>query len=233
MKYISVIIKLIVLSFTQYLRRLLLNAKNVVNNPNCRFYADSILLNSTLEGYNVLFYDVQVINSSLGLHSYVQKRSTIVNATIGRYCSIASNVTIGPGMHKMDGISTHPAFYLKHTPLVKTFTSTDLFEPSKRTTIGNDVWIGEGVIIMDGVTIGTGAIIAAGAVVTKDVLPYAIVGGVPAKHIKQRFDEQNIKNLLESKWWNNSEKWFQENLKLMVDIQKWKQYFDERKIING
>ncbi len=130
------------------------------------------------------------------------------------FCSIASNVTIGPGIHKMDGISTHPSFYTFNTPLPKRFVISDLFLNSKRVSIGHDVWIGEKVIILDGLKIGTGAIIAAGAVVTKDVEPYAIVGGVPAKILKYRFEPQLIQQLLESCWWNQSEEWFKEHISI-------------------
>ena len=83
--------------------------------------------------------------------------------------------------------------------------------------IGNDVWIGEKAIILDGVTIGNGAVIAAGAVVTKDVQPYSIVGGVPAKHIKFRFDEETRCIIEQSCWWDNTEEWFIRNADTMLD----------------
>ncbi|MES2111607.1 MAG: CatB-related O-acetyltransferase [Bacteroidota bacterium] len=205
MTYIFIYLKTLLLATFRFFREISLQTKYVINNPNCKFYPGSVLINSFLEGYNVLFYDVQVIDSSVGAHTYIQKRSTVVNATIGKYCSIASNVAIGPGVHKTDGVSTHPAFYLKNTPLLKTYSKKDSFESSRATSIGNDVWIGEGVTIIDGLKVGTGAIIAAGAVVTKDVPDYAIVGGVPAKLIKYRFNELYIQKLLESKWWDLSD----------------------------
>lgn len=185
--------------------------------PNCMFYPGVIVEQSDFEGYNVLFKDVVISNSSLGAHSYIQKYSTVFNARIGRFCSIATKVSIGPGSHKMDGISTHPAFYLKNTPLLKTYASENHFQPFSEVVIGNDVWIGEGSIIMDGVRIGNGAIIAAGAVVTKDVDHYAIVGGIPAKIIKYRFDELTRKKLLEFKWWDQNEEWIQTNSKSFIN----------------
>ena len=92
------------------------------------------------------------------------------------------------------------------------FTEKDLFNPSKTTVIGNDVWIGESVVIIDGLKIGTGSIIAAGAVVTKDVEPYSIVGGVPAKLIRFRFEKDIVQKLLNSKWWELSETEFIDNI---------------------
>jgi acetyltransferase-like isoleucine patch superfamily enzyme len=179
--------------------------------PTCRFYQGVVVENCTFGGYNVLFRDVVVSNCSLGAHTYVQKKSVIFNAEIGKYCSIASGVSIAPGLHKSDCVSTHPSFYLKNTPLLKVYATEDLFTTSAKVVIGNDVWIGERAIIMDGIQIGDGSIIAAGAVVTKDIDNYAIVGGVPAKLIKYRFDDKTKEKLLEFKWWNNSEEWIERN----------------------
>jgi acetyltransferase-like isoleucine patch superfamily enzyme len=176
---------------------------------NCEFYSGSKISNSVFGNYNVVFNDVLMDSCTVGDHTYIQKRATIFNANIGKFCSIASGVSIGPGIHKMDGISTHPVFFLKNTPLKKIYSNKDLFQSSKVTTIGNDVWIGERAILIDGITVGTGAIIAAGSVVTKDVEPYSVVGGVPAKHIKYRFGENEIKELLQSEWWNYPEDWLQ------------------------
>lgn len=188
-------------------------------NPNCKFYPGVQAINSTFEGFNVLFKDVVISDSSLGVHTYIQKKSAIFNAEIGRYCSIASGVSIGPGSHKIDGVSTHPSFFLKNTPLIKVYVEKDLFIPTAKITIGHDVWIGERAIIMDGIKIGHGSIIGSGAVVTKDIEPYSIVGGVPAKHIKFRFDEETRNKLLASKWWENSEEWFDSNYSKFTDPQ--------------
>jgi acetyltransferase-like isoleucine patch superfamily enzyme len=216
MKYL-LFLKMLISAILSSVSKVRNRANYLFQNPTCRFYSGVVLIDSKLEGMNILFNDTQLISSSLGKHSYVQKRTTIVNAEIGKFCSIASNVSIGPGIHKIDGVSTHPAFFLKNTPLVKTFADNDLFEASKKTVIGHDVWIGEGVVVIDGVKIGTGAIVAAGAVVVKDVEPYSVVGGVPAKHIKYRFDSEKIDILQKSKWWNYSEEWFEKNSELMLN----------------
>jgi len=188
------------------------------NNPTCKFYSGTDVTKTTFEGFNVIFKDVVISSSSLGAHTYVQKKSTIFNAQIGRFCSIASQVSIAPGIHKTDGVSCHTSFYQKSTPLLKVYSTEDSFRTFSKVVIGNDVWIGERAIIMDGVNIGQGAIVAAGAVVTKDVVPYAIVGGVPAKLIKFRFSDKVIEDLLKSKWWNFSDKWFHKHFKKMQNV---------------
>jgi acetyltransferase-like isoleucine patch superfamily enzyme len=194
-------------------------AKVQKENITCKFYKGSNITNSEFGKYNIVFNDVLMDNCKIGDHSYIQKRSTIFNAEIGKFCSIASNVSVGPGIHKTDGISTHPVFFLSNTPLVKKYSDKDLFESSRRTIIGHDVWIGEKSVIIDGVEIGTGAIIAAGSVVTKNVDPYAIVGGVPAKILKYRFNENEIVSLLKSEWWNYSEEWLQQNYQAFNNIE--------------
>lgn len=125
----------------------------------------------------------------------------IGNVDIGRYCSIAYGVNIGMFEHPVDWLSSSTRQYLSGHVNGARSVPIRKFNANPRTTIGNDVWIGTGATLIDGVTIGDGAIIAAGAVVTKDVPPYAIVGGVPAKIIKYRFNEEIIAKLLELKWW--------------------------------
>lgn len=120
------------------------------------------------------------------------------NIVIGKYCQIGSDVAIHA--------SNHPVHYLS-TYINKNLFEGELksFKKENKITIGNDVWIGHNAIIVGNVTIGNGAILAAGSVITKDVLPYEIVGGVPAKTIKKRFSSQIIKEIEELKWWDFSE----------------------------
>lgn len=125
---------------------------------------------------------------TVGKYSYVNVDSSVENCTIGNYCSISSGVWICPFEHNLHNRSTHP---FAHGKIEKR-------EPVK---IGNDVLISLNAIILSGVTVGDGAVIGAGAVVTKDVQPYEIVGGVPAKHIGWRFDEKERNMLIESRWW--------------------------------
>jgi len=117
---------------------------------------------------------------------------------VGRYCSIGRRVTIGAGMHSMTGVSTHPMLkFGAARPHLRRSTR-------KFTVIGSDVWIGDGAIVLPGVEIGTGAVIGANAVVTRDVAPYQVVAGVPARVLRKRLDEDQSDALLWSQWWELS-----------------------------
>ena len=132
-----------------------------------------------------------------------------MNVDMGKYCSISWNVTIGATSHPTSHLSTH-AF-----PYISTFGFTNKDRRIKqKTTIKNDVWIGVNSIIMPGITIGNGAIIGAGAVVTKDVLDYEVVAGVPATTIRYRFSKDIIEKLIDLKWWDLKPKIIKENIDL-------------------
>lgn len=149
-------------------------------------------------------------NVQLGDYSYIASNSHAANLTIGKFCSIGPNFCCGLGLHPTNGISTSPMFYSTACQNGKTLCYRNQFEESKQTIIGNDVFIGANVTVLDGVHIADGAIVGAGAVVTKDVPPYAIVGGVPAHIIRYRFDEETVKRMLETRWWNREEHELQE-----------------------
>lgn len=158
---------------------------------------------------------VKIKNSEVGDYSYISNNCDITNTTIKRFCSIADNCRIGTASHTLNNISTSPIFTLKDNATHTTWIQKDVghFNEVKRVYIGNDVWIATHVIIKDGITIGDGAIIGAGAVVVKDVPPYAVVGGVPAKIIKYRFEQSIINKLLELQWWNASDEKLRDNIK--------------------
>jgi len=167
--------------------------------------------------YNFINANVSLSNTTIGDFSYVNANTIIANTSIGKFCSIGNNVQIGLGGHPSGFVSTHPSFYSNSKGL-KSFADKLYFQEYKNVTIENDVWIGNNAILMGGVKIGNGAIVAAGSVVTKDVLPYSIVGGVPAKLIKYRFPEEVITRLIDYQWWNKSPEWIQTNYKRFHNI---------------
>jgi len=184
----------------------------------------NIAQRSTFEGCNVIGKATK-FDGSIGFGSYMGANCEI-SAKIGRYCSIAENVKVVIGNHPSTVfVSTHPSFFSTKAqagfsyvdkPLFEEFTYAD--DNGNFVVIGNDVWIGYGVSIMSGVTIGDGAIVAAGAVVTKDVEPYSIVGGIPAKIIKYRFSKDEIDYLLKIKWWDKSQDWIKSNAYLFSNV---------------
>jgi len=174
---------------------------------------NSEIVNATIGKYVALNFNVVFRNSSIGDHSYINSNTHVFNTAIGKFCSIGSGVQFGLGKHPTYMVSTHPSFFANNK-LFKTFSDKIYVEEYSRIEIGNDVWIGDGAVIMNGVKIEDGAVIAARAVVTKDVKPYAIVGGIPAKILKYRFDKETIKKIRETKWWDWEEKRFEDNYKL-------------------
>ena len=186
------------------------------------------LKGTRFEGANRVGKRSVLDNSAIGYGTYIDADCRFCNCLIGRYCSVAGNVHVVQGVHPSSKwVSTHPAFYSKNKKSGVVYTDSDEFEEFRyadnrmhEAVIGNDVWIGYGSVILAGVKIGNGAIIAAGAVVTEDVPPYAIVGGVPAKIIKYRFEPNEIDFLQRYKWWNKDKVWIRSNYKSFKNIKQ-------------
>lgn len=140
----------------------------------------------------------------IGDYTRIRHFSTVYYATIGKFSTISKNVRIGIGQHPTNLLSTNLIFY-RRNPITNKWVKPIDFIEYEPISIGNDVWIGEAAMIMGGVKVSDGAIVAARSVVTKDIPPYAIVAGVPARVVKYRFDQETINRLLEIKWWNLSE----------------------------
>ena len=163
-------------------------------------------------------------SGSMGYGSYICGDCRI-EGTIGRFTSIAYGVRTICGTHPYETpfATTSPMFFSLRKQAMETFASSQLFEELLTPpSIGNDCWIGERVSIVGGITIGDGAVVLTGAVVVKDVPPYAVVGGVPAKIIKYRYDEPTIGWLLKIKWWNRPLDWLRANSELLCDMEKMK-----------
>lgn len=173
----------------------------------------------SFEGTAKIWHKASLGAVKMGRHSYCGKGCEIFNCEIGRFCSIGSEVLIGMGMHPTDFVSTSPYFYSNRKGWPHWHVSNE-FKEHLPTVIGNDVWIGSRAMIPGGVTIGDGAIVAAGAVVTKDVEPYSIVGGIPAREIRKRFSADTARLLLDLRWWDKDDDFLRENAHLFVTPEK-------------
>lgn len=180
--------------------------KNVIKNPNI------IIGDYTM--YNDFVNDPTQFEKNNVLYHYPINHDRLI---IGKFCSIAcgAKFIFNSANHTMKSLSTYPfSLFFEEWDLDKKDV-TDSWDNKGDIVIGNDVWIGYEAVIMSGVTIGDGAIIGTRAVVTKDVQPYTIVGGVPAKQIRKRYSDETIDTLLKIQWWNWSKEKIRENIEVI------------------
>lgn len=200
--------------------------KGAYFNPTCFF-----------EGNNFISMGTSLGILKMGFGSYIGRHCDLTGVKIGRYTCIGPYVKTVAGRHPThDFVSVHPAFYATNHTVGFSYVNRNKFKEVNYAVddgkekymieIGNDVWIGAGVTIMDGVKIGDGAIVGANSLVLKDVEPYSIVGGTPAKFIRKRFMDEEIEFLLKVKWWNFDEQTMKKYADSFQNIAEFKKSFE-------
>lgn len=184
---------------------------NSVLGKPCWLGDFAVVRDSALSAYTNLAHHADLYNVRVGTRTSIGRYTIIRNAELGKYCAISWNVTIGADQHPTERISGSAAFFQKRFELVDKDTSKGNVA---KCYIGNDVLIGAGSIVKAGVTIGDGAIIGAGSVVVKDVEPYSVVGGNPARVLKFRFAPEMVSKLQEIKWWDMADRDIKRNIAL-------------------
>lgn len=209
------------------------NKRKFIKNKVLFHEFSKIDSNCYFEGYNAVGVNTKLKNTYLGVGSYVGRNNELNSVKIGKFCSVGSFIINTTGRHPASLFtSTHPAFFSKGKAAGFSFVKENKFKEliynndNYLVSIGNDVWIGDRVTILDGVKIGDGAIIGSNALVTKDVAPYTINVGVPAKPIRKRFEEEDIKYLLDLKWWDKDLSWIKENAELFENIENLKNKYE-------
>lgn len=191
----------------------------------------NVLLNkwTKFEGENRVGNNSVIHHSKIGFATYIGNDCKLVHADIGKYTSIASNVGIVAGTHPIsEFISTSPVFYSVAFGGGYTYVDREYYkvykyvdeEKNMLVKIGNDVWLGEGVKIIQGVSIGDGVIVAAYSVVTKNLDPYGVYAGCPARLVKRRYKDEMIEQLLKFEWWNQKTDWIKYHADSFRDKEK-------------
>ncbi len=200
---------------------------DITCNEHIKLAPFAKIMNSRLLGNLFLGLSSCINRSDLGRYVGVAYFSYLADTCSGNYCTFGSRVSVGAFSHPTDSLTVHEVGYRNTTESYgETILTSDcqgyLEARSVKTKIGNDVWVGDNSVIIKGVKIGNGAIVAAGSIVTKDVAPYSIVGGNPARTIRMRFSDDIINKIQATMWWDHSMKELEgvpfENIGLSLEI---------------
>ena len=210
------------------MRRLLVLLKNILSLPG-RLVSHVALFcvwqEAVVDKTAAICSGVRFYRGKIGKYSYIGNNSFVSDTDIGSFTSISTDCYIGGTSHPTSWVSTSPVFHKWENIMKKNFARHE-FEIFKRTTIGNDVWIGNQVMIKAGVKIADGAVIGMGSIVTKDIGPYEIWAGNPARLIRKRFDDETIDAFEKMKWWewddNKIEKYADKFTVASELIEAWK-----------
>lgn len=210
------------------MRRLLVLLKNILSLPKrlvSHIALFCVLQEAVVDKTAAICSGVRFYRGKIGKYSYIGNNSFVSDTDIGSFTSISTDCYIGGTSHPTDWVSTSPVFHKWENIMKKNFARNE-FEIFKRTTIGNDVWIGNRVMIKAGVKIADGAVIGMGSIVTKDIGPYEIWAGNPARMIRKRFEDETIDVLEKMKWWewddNKIEKYAEKFTVPSELIEAWK-----------
>jgi len=163
----------------------------------------------------------KILESTFGHYSYAAGSDGVIHyCDVGNFCSIASHVVINPGDHPMHRVTQHHCTYRVRQYGFGDADREEFFDwrRGRRCTVGHDVWMGHSVKLMASVNVGTGCVIGAGSVVTKDIPPYSIAVGSPAKVIRKRFEDKLIDQMLEIAWWNWERSKLEQEFDLLYDV---------------
>lgn len=212
------------------MRRLLVLLKNLLSLPKrlvSHIALFCVLQEAEVDKTAAICSGVRFYRGKIGKYSYIGNNSFVSDTDIGSFTSISTDCYIGGTSHPTDWVSTSPVFHKWENIMKKNFARHE-FEIFKRTTIGNDVWIGNRVMIKAGVKIADGAVVGMGSIVTKDIGPYEIWAGNPARLIRKRFDDETIDALEKMKWWNWNDEKIESLSGVMTDVAKFIEMRDKK-----